>query len=343
MSRAPVTVRGTPVGDDYDVVLAHEHLLIDIGCWLDETHAPSRALRDVAVTPETVPAIRANPFACRDNLGLDDPELAERELARLADAVPRALVVDVTPENVGRDLAALARISARAGVDVVAGCGPYVAESRPGDDPARPAEAYRDDLLAQFEPAAGGTRPAVIGEIGTGDPIAPVEAAALRGAAMAQAELGVALYVHLHPWARLGHEALDLVEAAGGDLGRTVLCHLDPQIPGGLDYHRELLARGAVLAFDIWGDEDAYGHVRMPTDDERIAATAQLVADGHGDRLVHSQDVCTKTQLHHHGGAGYDHLPRVIAPRLAAAGLSPAEVRRQLAANALRLLTKETA
>ncbi len=332
---APVTVTGRPLAASYDVALAHEHLLIDIRCWLDESHEPSRALRDVRVRAATVAAVRSNPFSCLDNLVLDDEDLAAAELALLREAGD-ALVVDVTPSNVGRDLAALARIAVAADVDVVCGCGPYIAESRPGDDPARPAEAYRDELLAEFD--RPGPRPAVLGEIGTGDPIAPVERAALAGAAMAQAQLGVPLYVHLHPWARRGHEALDIVEAAGGDLGRVVLCHLDPQIPGGLDYHRELAGRGATIAFDIWGDEDAYGHVSMPTDDERLAATLELISGGFADRLVHAQDVCTKTQLRRFGGGGYDHLPRVVAPRMRAAGLTAGEVHRQLAGNVLGLL-----
>jgi phosphotriesterase-related protein len=331
----PRTVTGDPVADRYDVVLAHEHLAIDIRCWLDETHAPSRLLRDARVDDRTVAAVRTNPFACLDNLVLDDAGLIADELRPLQ-AAGRVLVVDVTPENVGRDVDGLRRMAAAAGVDVVFGCGRYIAESRPDDDPERPAEAYRDELLAQFD--GTGPRPAVIGEIGTGDPIHPVEAASLRGAAMAQAQLGVPLYVHLHPWARRGHEALDLVEQAGGDLSQVVLCHLDPQIPGGLDYHRELIDRGATIAFDIWGDEDQYGHVTMPSDDERVAATLELVAGGRGHALVHSQDVCTKTQLRAFGGAGYDHIPRVVAPKLAAAGLEPAEVQRQLAGNALGLL-----
>lgn len=336
---APRTVTGDPVAGRYDIVLAHEHLAIDIRCWLDETHAPSRHLRDARVDDGTVAAVRTNPFACLDNLVLDDAGLIADELRPLH-AAGRVLVVDVTPENVGRDVGALERMSRAAGVDVVFGCGRYIAESRPGDDPDLPAEAYRDEVLAQFD--GSGPRPAVIGEIGTGDPIHPVEAASLRGAAMAQAQaqLGVPLYVHLHPWARRGHEALDLVEQAGGDLSQVVLCHLDPQIPGGLDYHRSLIDRGATIAFDIWGDEDQYGHVTMPSDDERVAATVELVAGGRGHALVHSQDVCTKTQLRAFGGAGYDHLPRVVAPKLAAAGLAPAEVHRQLAANALGLLLR---
>lgn len=97
--------------------------------------------------------------------------------------------------------------------------------------------------------------------------------------------------------------------------------------------------RGATIAFDIWGDELPYGHLRMPTDEERTAATAELVGDGYGDRLVHSQDVCTKTQLRRFGGAGYDHLPRIVAPLLRAAGLDSREVQRQLAGNALALIS----
>ena len=252
------------------------------------------------------------------------------ELGRLPE-LERTLVVDVTPANVGRDPERLAQVAAELGLDIVYGCGRYIAESRPGDVPDEPAESYRDEILAEFEDSA--RRPSVIGEIGTGDPIEPVERASLRGAAMAQAELGVPLYVHLHPWARRGHEALDIVESAGGDLERTVLCHLDPQIPGGLAYHAELCERGATIAFDIWGDELDYGAVAMPTDEERLSATLELIGLGHGDRLVHAHDVCTKTQLRRWGGAGFDHLPRTVAPRMRAAGLDDEEVHRQLAGN----------
>jgi len=332
---ATATITGKPIRADYGVVLAHEHLLIDIRCWLDESDPEILHLRDEPVDATTLAAVQRNPFACLDNMVLDSVPLVLGDLQRLADYT-EALVVDVTPANVGRDLNALAELSNAAGVDIVCGCGRYIAESRPNDDPAMSPEAYRDEILVEL--ARSGARPAVIGEIGTGDPIQPVEAASLRGAAMAQAQTDLPLYVHLHPWGRRGHEALDVVEAAGGDPARTILCHLDPQIPGGLDYHRQLLARGATIAFDIWGDEYRYGAVSMPTDEERIRATAELIADGHGAQLVHGHDVCTKTQLHAFGGVGYDHLPRVIAPRLRAAGLDDAEVHRQLAGNALALL-----
>lgn len=334
----PLTVTGGALARDYDTVLAHEHLAIDIRCWLDQSHAASAHLRDQPVTEENADAIRSNPFACADNLLLDDHQLISDELSALAGA-GRTLIVDVTPESVGRDHAKIAALSRAAEIDVVFGCGPYIAESRPDDD--RTPEQYRDAILAEF--AGPAPRPAVIGEIGTGDPILPTEQAALSGAAMAQRQLGSALYVHLHPFARRGHEALDIVEAAGGNLRRTILCHLDPQIEAGLDYHRELMDRGATIAFDLWGDDFDYGDVAMPTDAQRVEATAQLIEQGYGDRIVHSHDVCTKTQLLRYGGAGYAHIPRHVGRMLEAAGLSSDECHRQLAGNALALINPEGA
>ncbi|MSX01664.1 MAG: hypothetical protein F2813_00720 [Actinobacteria bacterium] len=334
----PLTVTGKALAPDYDTVLAHEHLAIDIRCWLDQSHAPSAHLRDELVTEANADEIRANPFACSDNLLLDDHLLIAEELSALA-GEGRTLVVDVTPESVGRDIGKIAALSREAQLDVVFGCGPYIGESRPEDGPEKTAAHYRDAILAQFDGPQ--PRPAVIGEIGTGDPILSVEAEALRGAAMAQARVGAALYVHLHPFARRGHEALDIVEAAGGNLRRTVLCHLDPQIEGGLDYHRELMDRGATISFDLWGDDFDYGDVAMPTDGQRIDALVALVDGGYGDRIVHSHDVCTKTQLLRFGGAGYAHIPRKVAGMMAAAGLSSDEIRRQLAGNALALVKPE--
>jgi phosphotriesterase-related protein len=333
--KPPVTVDGRPLRQSYELVLAHEHVFIDTRCWLDETHAPTRHLRDEPLTADNLAEVRSNPFACLDNLLLDDPGEMVSELLLLP-AREETLIVDVTPANVGRDPARLASVARVAGLDLVFGCGRYIAESRPADDIRLTADDYRDEIVAEF--ADDARRPALIGEIGTGDPIQPIERESLRGAALAQAELGVPLYVHLHPWARRGHEALDIVEDAGGDLGRTVLCHLDPQISGGLDYHAELCARGATIAFDIWGDEFDYGAVAMPSDDERLEATFELIDRGYGDRLVHAQDVCTKTQLHRFGGPGYSHLPRVVAPRMRAAGLDDGELHRQLAGNVLSLL-----
>ena len=336
MTPQPSTVLGEPLADSYSTVLAHEHLACDIRCWLDTGHGPTSHLEDEPVTESNLDQVRSNPFACADNLVLDDAAVVSEELADLGEVPGRHLLVEVTPDSIGRDLEKMAVISRAAGVDVIYGCGRYIAESRPGDGPGIDSSVYRDEILAEFE--GPGPRPAVIGEIGTGDPIHEVEEQALLGAAMAQSKLGVPIYVHLHPWARRGHEALDIVERGGGDISMTVLCHLDPQIPDGLDYHRSLMVRGATISFDLWGDEMAYGDKSMPSDGERIEALRELIGDGYGDRIVHSHDICTKTQLGRFRGPGFAHLPRNVAGMMSESGLSDSEIHRQLAGNALDLI-----
>lgn len=328
-----MTVLDTPLSADYDLVLAHEHLLIDIRSWADTEHPLYRSLEHVVVDDDTVADVRRHPFACLDNLLLDDEDVARDELARLDGA--RVLVVDVTPDHLGGDAQLLARLSADTGVDIVRGCGAYVQNSWPASFKGFSADQFADRIRAQFDTARP---PAVIGEIGTSSPITEAEIRSLAGAARAQAELGVPLYVHLHPWSPEAMAALDVVERAGGDVERTVLCHLDVTTPRAVDRTELALERGCYVAFDIWGDEFAYGGAEMPSDLERARATAELCDRGWGHRLVHSQDVCTKTQLRRHGGAGYAHLLDDVPGLLAAAGLSPAEVRDQLSGNALELL-----
>ena len=58
----PLTVRGKPLSDSYDLVLPHEHFLIHIRCYFE----PGGPLADVIVSPETAPDVLAGTMACRD-------------------------------------------------------------------------------------------------------------------------------------------------------------------------------------------------------------------------------------------------------------------------------------
>ena len=75
----PLTADGRQLVMGYVLALAHEHVFIDIRCWLDETHEPTRHLRERCVDEETVDQVRGNPFACLDNLVLDDMNLMRGE------------------------------------------------------------------------------------------------------------------------------------------------------------------------------------------------------------------------------------------------------------------------
>jgi len=316
------TVLGPVVADALGPTLLHEHLLIDLWPWFD-TGDPAA---DAPVTPATIDRVRANPFAFHDNLVLDDPELTAVELAPFAAAGGRT-VVDLTLPEIGRRPAALADLAGRTGLNVVMGCGRYIAGARPPELRGAPGGRLRDELLRDLLEGAGGTgiRAGVIGEIGTSDPLHPDEARMLWAAAEAQRQTGVGLVVHLDPWGRNGHAVLDHVLGGGADPTRLLLAHLDPSLAD-LSYARSLTERDVSVAVDIWGDEDAYGGRSMPTDGVRIAAVLAAFEQGWGDRLAVSQDVCLKSQLRAHGGPGYAHLVERIAPRLRASGLGDAEL-----------------
>ncbi|WP_432187899.1 phosphotriesterase family protein [Streptomyces sp. Tue6028] len=332
----PRTVRGTSPAASYDTVLAHEHIFLDLRCWLATDDPRHELLRDQRVGPDTVELIRQNPFACPDNLILDDTELAVRELGLLTEVCAQPLIVDLTPDTIGRDPERLAEVSARAGVDIITGCGPYIDGSWPTSLHDASAEHLADAMVqALTDPdfPAG-----VIGEIGTGSPITPRENTALIAAAQAHRRTGAPIFVHLHPWDPQGLAALDTLERQGVDPSRVSLCHLDVRGTGDTSLLAALLERGCYVAFDIWGDEDQYGPDRMPQDTERVQALLRVMELGYGDRLTHSHDVCTRTQLAAHGGVGYSHLTRHLPGWLSEAGLGQEVIQQQLAGNAMRLL-----
>jgi phosphotriesterase-related protein len=372
------TVLGPVPADDLGPTLIHEHVRMDLWPWFDvpglDATPAERAVADLVVAddPLVMERVRANPFAVRDNLLLTDADLAVSELARFA-ATGGRTVVDLTLDEIGRDPGFLRDVALRTGLNIVMGCGHYVGRAHPATVLEASEEELRDEMTRDLTDgvpvgsamdgrtgvsgpgtaavpdtatAGAGTgartpervRAGVIGEIGTSDPIDPREARVLRAACAAQRATGRAMVIHLDPWGRAGHAVLDACEAAGVDLDRVVLAHLDPSLPDHV-YHRSLAARGAWVSYDIWGDEDAYGHRGMPTDDLRIAGVLVAHLDGWEDHLLVSQDVCLKSQLRAFGGGGYDHLLVDIAPRLEAAGLDPLEVEALLVDNPRRALT----
>lgn len=315
-----ITVDGPIPGDELGKTLVHEHIFIEIDVWLTPpTSEEARRLADQTVGPEIEAEVLRDPFAVRDNLHLDDDALAAEELALFANAGGLS-VVDLTLDDIGRDPARLRSIARTTGLKVIMGCGHYIEPAHPPGLAGENVEMIAERLLGELRQGvpvdnSPPVHPGVIGEIGTSDPITPVERRVLEAAALVERESGAPLFVHLDPWGRAGHDALDIVERAGGSLAHVALCHLDPTLPD-TAYHRSLAERGATVCYDIWGDENAYAGKGMPTDAERIRALETALDEGWIDRVAVAQDVCTKSQLKRYGGPGYAHLLTTIAADL---------------------------
>lgn len=332
-----MTVRGPIPAQALGPTLVHEHLFIELEVWLTPPATEAeRQLADAPVGPVIAAALRRDPFAIRDNLRLDDPDLCAAELDLFAQAGGRT-VVDLTLPDIGRNPQMLRAMAARTDLTIIMGCGHYIDAAHPAWLGDQSAEQIAARLLHELRsgiqvPEGPPIRAGVIGEIGTSDPITARERTVLEAAAAVQRETSAPLFIHLDPWGRAGHRALDIAVDAGADPRRIALCHLDPTLPD-TAYHRSLAERGATVCYDIWGDEDEYGGKGMPSDAQRIAALEQALAEGWIDRVAVSQDVCTKTQLRAHGGPGYAHLLTGVAAALAARGHGP---------ELLRLLLEET-
>ena len=266
----------------------------------------------------------------------DEPVILA-ELARYRDAGGSGLV-DVTLPGVGRDPVWLRGLAEASGLHIVMGCGWYRMAYYPPEAriERRTVDDLADELVAEFEDGAGesGVRPGIIGEIGTDKPwVSPAEERVHRAVARASRRTGLAITTHavLSP---VGLAQLRIFEEEGADPGRVVIGHADSyQV---LEHYLAIIDRGANLEFDFIG---------MPWPRERqseprtIELICELLARGHADRLLLSQDVCNDDQLRRFDGNGYTYLTDAFLPRLRAAGVSDAEIDTMTVTNPRRLLT----
>ena len=267
-----------------------------------------------------------------------DRDLILEELAAFR-AEGGAAIVDVTLDGVGRDPEWLADIARTSGLHVVMGCGWYRAAHYPPEAriDRRSVDDLADELVAEATSgvAGSGIRPGIIGEIGTDKPwVSALEERVHRAAARAATRTGLAITTHgvLSP---VGLDQLRIFEEEGADPSRVIIGHADSYPV--LDHHLAIIARGANVEFDFLGMSfsatERHGEPRV------IELLCELLARGHADRVLLSQDVCHDSQLSRYEGNGFTYLARTFLPRLRTAGVSEPEIEAMTVGNPRRLLT----
>jgi phosphotriesterase-related protein len=321
------TVLGPIAPEEMGVTLMHEHLLLDATPWFTEpAEASQRTLAYRPVSIEMLGALRNAPFICRDNCELFDEAAATDEVRRFRLAGGDT-VVDPTCRGIGRDPRALQRISRATGLQVVMGAGYYLEPAHPRHVRDMSVDAVADEIERDVVDGVDGVRAGIIGEIGISKDFTPEEEKVLRGAARAQKATGVPLEVHLPGWERHGGRVLDTVAEEGGDLRRTVLCHMNPS---GEDfaYQADLAHRGAWLEYDMIGMDYFYAdqQAQSPSDEENARALRRLRDAGLLGSVLLSQDVFIKIQLVRYGGTGYAHILEHFVPRLRRHGFTDDDI-----------------
>jgi len=266
---------------------------------------------------------------------LNDEELAVEELLRYVAAGGRTLV-DVTLDEIGRDPRGLERVAKATGLNIVMGCGhyrdPYLDKDwfdRTSVDQI--AQMMVDDIVQ----GVGDTniRSGIIGEIGSDRwYISAAEERSFRAAARAQLQTGLTITTHAARWP-VGLLQLDVLNSEGVDSGRVIIGHADT-VPDP-EYHLAVVDRGAFISFDGFGTEPDYEAERC------TRSILHLIKEGFANRILLSQDVFQKSQLHAYGGNGYDHLLVSVTPRLLRAGFSEQDIKSILVDNPRSALTGE--
>lgn len=325
------TVLGLIDAEELGVTLAHDHVLIDgTFMYVEPEEISQKGLAHQKITLENRGWVGYNWTSNKDNVELKDEELAVSELKRFVAAGGRS-IVDPTNVGLGRDPLALARIARLTGMNIIMGAGYYLGVTHPDDMSDKSEAEITAEIVKDIEVGVGDTqiRAGLIGEIGCAYPWDKNEKKSLRAAVAAQKQTGAPLMIHPGRDPKSPLEIVELVDQEGGDLSRTIICHIDRTCLE-RDWLKQLAESGVYLEYDLFGNESSYyppnPDVDMPSDAQRMEVILWHFEQGYEKQILLSHDVATKHRLHAYGGLGYDHLITNVVPRLRKRGLSEAQI-----------------
>ena len=309
-----MTVTGPVAAEKLGATLAHEHLYCDLSV---SSGRPDNVVTDI------------------------DAMIGEMAFFRAAGGCS---IVEASPEGIGRNPAALRRISEASGVQIISGISLYEAKTWPAWARGADVGTLTDHFVREIEEGTDGVRAGILGEVfsrnaaGTDFRAYRLEEHEVRlfqAAAAAHRRTGVAITTHACE-GRGGHAQLDALERAGADLTRVAIGHCDthwhPDPELDLAYYLPILERGAYCEFDL------IGWTQLMPDEVRADRIAELTKRGHAEKITLSTDTCRRSQLRIHGGRGFDYLWRTFLPKLRERGVSEAQITAMMVTAPSRLL-----
>lgn len=327
------TVLGEITENELGVIAPHEHFFIDTTF---EAITPKtdeeKELFFSDVSINNIDVLRRNPFLVKDNMVLDNLDLAIYEVNRFKKA-GGTTIVDLTNLGIKRDLAKIRKVSEATGVNVIAGCGFYTGLTIPKPYSEMTTEQIADWMINEIKngDAETGIKPGVIGEIGTSGELDDIERKSLRAAAFANLETHLPIYIHTYPWTRASLEATDILTSEGVRPDQICICHLDVEFDA--DYLKCVFDKGVYAMFDNFGKEyyftaqDAvFSGGPFETDLDRVRMIIRMIKENHTDRIMLATDVCLKSLLHSFGGWSYDHIFTNIMPMMENEGISREDI-----------------
>ena len=325
---AVITVTGEVSGDKLGYTLAHEHIFADTSPDYREPPEEVQAfLQRYDISLENGVNLRNFGWLMREpqwsvnNQILDsyDDALEELEIAKWAGIKS---VLDPTPIGLGRDPAALRRLSLALDMYIVTGTGYYRQAFHPPETATMTVEDIEEKMTGEIMEGIEGTgvRAGVMGELGSsGGRILDIEMRTLIAAGRVNKATNVPIFIHKGGGRDLAMEILRVLQENGANLEKVHMCHVC-EAP----YWREIADTGASVGLDQYGSTfNVDSEVEMlPTDVERIRAPKGIIDAGYGHKVLIGNDICMKMRLHKYGGWGYDHIVTNLLPYMHKEGIT---------------------
>lgn len=349
-----MTVNGLIDPENLGSTIMHEHLFIEL--WKDKvpffdaSDKESQLWGEKLTIENLYMAHRRQPHI-KDNYILSDEDMIIAETMQFKNW-EGSTIVDVTSIGLGRKPHSLQRVSKATGLNIVMGAGWYQKAYHPDNMDQMSVEDMTDEIVRDVTVGIGntGVRSGIIGEVGiNGQPLTPNEIKSLQASARASRVTGAAITLHRGGSGRERHETMSILGEEGSDLSRVIFGHSD-EIAGDLPLMMELLSHGSYIQFDLLGrvgvplrfhpDGDDHGSLNASASTAAVAyAIPQLIQAGHADRILLSQDVCTKMQLKAYGGTGYSFIMEIFLPEMRSRGVSDEHIKMMMFENPARVLT----
>jgi phosphotriesterase-related protein len=302
-----ITTLGPKQADALGMILPHEHVFVDLRTWDEPGYA------------EADPA---------DVVALMAPEI---EKAR---AVGVTAIVECSTGGVGRRADIDRAVSEATDFPLVVPTGfyrePWIL---PWVHEAEEAE-LRDFMLGELTDEIGGTgvQAAWIKLSAGDDGITETETKVLRAAAAAAAQTNAVIGSHTIR-GRVVRRQLEIVEESGYTSERFIWIHT--QAEPEFDLHLEMARRGAWLEYDDIGSAE-------PGDAVHIEHILRLLDAGFSEQLLLSHDRGWYDPAQPGGGEPqpYTYLSEVFLPKLRAAGVDDATIRRLTEENPFRAFAR---
>jgi phosphotriesterase-related protein len=299
------TTLGTLSAPPEGIILPHEHIFVDLRPLDTPNHGQAKT--------EDVVALMA-------------PELERARAAGIA------VLVECTPEGVGRHVEHVLAVSQAVNFPILVPTGIY-------REPWVPAWAHHADegilqswMMGDLEVGVGntGVRAAFIKLSMGDDGITPVERKILRAAARAGAKTGAAIGSHTIR-GRVVLEQMDELEACGFNPHRFISIHAQAEPDFSLNL--EVARRGAWIEYDGigWSEDEAY-----------IRRILDMLDAGFESQILLSMDRGWYDCAQPGGGTPhpFTYLVEEFLPRLRAAGVDEATLRRLTVDNPFRAFAR---